>query len=61
MENNIEIPFSVIDGISYWFAIRKGHRKARNIKAVRRRFMEKYGKRAEWLFDHICCDPYYWK
>jgi hypothetical protein len=61
MNSKIEIPFSVTDGISHWFAVRKGHRKARNIKAIKRRFLKKYGKSTEGFFDHICCNTRSWK
>lgn len=54
MTNYIEIPFFVTDSIRYWFSSRKCHRKSRHIKAVKRRFIKKYGKDAETFFDKVC-------
>ena len=58
---NVEVPTNVTDGISRWFSERKGHKKARNIKSIKRRFIKKYGKDAGCFFDHVCCDINIWK
>ena len=59
--NCIEVPMLVIDEISYWFSKHKCHRKARNIKSVKRKFLRKYGKNTEDFFDHVCCDINVWR
>lgn len=57
----IIIPMSVGDGLSYWFSVRKGHRKSRNIKALKSRFLKKYGKEATGYFYAVCLNPTAWK
>lgn len=61
MNDYVEIPCSVTDGISYYFCERKGHRKARRIKAIKRRFIKRYGKCTEWFFNLTCMDITAWK
>lgn len=57
-KEQIEIPWSVSESLSSWFYSRKGHRKARYIKPIKRRFMKKYGKETGAYFDMVCLNPW---
>ena len=51
---HIEIPSCIGDALQYYFHSKKGHRKARRIKSIKRRFLKKYGIYAEGYFEYVC-------